>query len=202
MKRTYLRFGIILGTLFVLGEVLLPRFVGAHAPRAAEDNRSLLELHTSPSEDLERIDLETLGQAHTSIEMDAYSLTDKAIIDALKDAALRGVRVSLYLDNEQTTNELRRPDLRDELLDLAATRNVNVQVKRSRVLQHTKGYIIDSRLVREGSANFSPSALKRQDNTLVLTNDAEASRSFEHSYEIEWNRQDNIPLLQFDRFGR
>ena len=99
-------------------------------------------------------------------------------------------------------NELRRPDLREELLDLAATRKVNVQVKRSRVLQHTKGYIIDSRLVREGSANFSPSALKRQDNTLVLTNDAEASRSFEHSYEIEWNRQDNIPLLQFDRFGR
>ena len=140
MKRIYLRFGILLGTLLVLGEVILPRFVGAHASRASEGTRSMLELHTSPSEDLERIDLETLGHAHNSIEMDAYSLTDKAIINVLKDAALRGVRVSLYLDNEQTTNELRRTDLREELLDLAATRNVNVQVKRSRVLQHTKGY--------------------------------------------------------------
>ena len=198
MKRIDLRLGALLGALLVLGAVSLPHFVGAYAPRASAGTRSILELHTSPSENLERIDLETLRQAHTSIAMDAYSLTDKVIIAALKDAALRGVRVSVYLDNEQTADELRRPDLREELLDLAATRNVNVRVKRSRILQHTKGYVIDSRLLREGSANFSPSALKQQDNTLVLTNDTEALRSFEHSYEIEWDRPDNIPLSQFD----
>jgi phosphatidylserine/phosphatidylglycerophosphate/cardiolipin synthase-like enzyme len=129
----------------------------------------------------------------------AYSLTDGAIIATLKDAALHGIIVSVYLDSEQTADELRRPALRDALLDLATTQNVRVLVKRSRILQHTKAYVVDTRLLREGSANFSPSALKQQDNDLLLTDDPAAIRSFELSYRVAWERPDNIPLTEFAR---
>jgi len=109
--------------------------------------------------------------------------------------------VCVYLDNEQTENELRRPDLRSALLDLAATPNVAIRVKRSRVLQHTKAYVIDTRLLREGSANFSRSALMQQDNDLLLTNDDAAIIGFEHSYQLAWGRPDNVPLAQFAQSG-
>jgi len=121
------------------------------------------------------------------------------IIATLKDAALHGTIVSVYLDNEQTASELRRPRLRDALLDLANTRNVRVLVKRSRILQHTKAYVVDTSLLREGSANFSPSALKQQDNDLLMTGDQDAINSFEKYYRVAWERPDNIPLSEFAR---
>jgi phosphatidylserine/phosphatidylglycerophosphate/cardiolipin synthase-like enzyme len=198
-------------SLIVVGLVLalvLPRVLRGHMPEGIStalaprcDTRSQLDVHYAPQEDLERIDVDTLRQAHSSIEFYGYSLTDEPVIAALKYAALKGAIVCVYLDNEQTENELRRPDLRSALLDLAATPNVAIRVKRSRVLQHTKAYVIDTRLLREGSANFSRSALMQQDNDLLLTNDDAAIIGFEHSYQLAWGRPDNVPLAQFAQSG-
>lgn len=199
------RFAVFMFFFVVLAVFVLPRALKpyiparlfAQTPRAAAFNRRFLATYYSPEENLERIDVSTIRRAHSSIEMFAYSLTDHEIIDALKYAATRGVIVCLYLDNEQTASELRRADLRDKLLDLAQTPNVTVRVKRSRVLQHTKAYVIDTWLLREGSANFSPSALKQQDNDLLLTDDADAIRAFEGSFQLAFQRPDNLTLAEF-----
>jgi phosphatidylserine/phosphatidylglycerophosphate/cardiolipin synthase-like enzyme len=199
--RRFYQFGVLAFLLSVLVLVIfvLPRCLPATRRHGASPTRTMLETHYSPEENLERIDLANLGEAHTSIELFGYSLTDGAIIATLKDVALHGTIVSVYLDNEQTADELRRPGLRDALLDLATTQNVRVLVKRSRILQHTKAYVVDTRLLREGSANFSPSALKQQDNDLLMTDDQDAISSFELSYRVAWERPDNIPLSEFAR---
>ena len=160
-------------------------------------NPGSLQIHYSPEENLEAIDVAYLREARSSIEMYAFSLTDEAIIAELKAAGLRGVTVSLYLDNEQTEDELRRPRLRALLLDLASTPNVTIRVKHSRILAHTKAYVVDRGILREGSANFSPSALKEQDNDLLLTNNAGAIRSFGAAFEQSWTRPEDVGLAQF-----
>jgi phosphatidylserine/phosphatidylglycerophosphate/cardiolipin synthase-like enzyme len=157
----------------------------------------VIETHYSPEENLESIDVRSLRASRSSIEMFAYSLTDLVVIDALKYAAEHGAAESIYLDKEQTENELRRPALRAALLNLAATPNVTIRVKTSRILQHTKAYVIDRAVLREGSANFSPSALKQQDNDLFLTNETNAVQNFENAFQQAWNRRDNIELSTF-----
>jgi phosphatidylserine/phosphatidylglycerophosphate/cardiolipin synthase-like enzyme len=80
------------------------------------------------------------------------------------------------------------------IAELAATPNVEVKIKHSRVLMHLKSYAVDGQTLRSGSANFSPSALKRQDNDLVLTKDAASVRRFELDFNQLWSRPDNERL--------
>jgi phosphatidylserine/phosphatidylglycerophosphate/cardiolipin synthase-like enzyme len=74
---------------------------------------------------------------------------------------------------------------------LAATPNIEVRIKHSRVLMHLKSYAVDGQTLRSGSANFSASALKHQDNDLVLTHDAASVRRFELDFNQLWSRPDN-----------
>jgi phosphatidylserine/phosphatidylglycerophosphate/cardiolipin synthase-like enzyme len=48
---------------------------------------------------------------------------------------------------------------------------------------HFKPYQIDGRLLRTGSANFSPSGLKRQNNDLVVIESREAADAFRRNFE-------------------
>jgi phosphatidylserine/phosphatidylglycerophosphate/cardiolipin synthase-like enzyme len=47
------------------------------------------EIHYSPGEDLERIDVALLREAAKQIDIAAYVLTDRAVIEALREAAAR-----------------------------------------------------------------------------------------------------------------
>ena len=77
---------------------------------------------------------------------------------------------------------------------LASTPNIEVRIKHSRVLMHLKSYAVDGRTLRSGSANFSPGALKRQDNDLLLTRDTATVRRFELDFNQLWSRPDNERL--------
>ncbi|MFC6644927.1 phospholipase D-like domain-containing protein [Granulicella cerasi] len=167
------------------------------------------ESHYAPAENLEAIDTSNFRTAQRSIELCAYSLTDHLLAQELINAGKRGVRVRIYLDQVQTQGELAREDksqerVQDEesddlskfdvLRSLAATPNVSVEVKRSKTLMHLKSYVVDGSLLRSGSANFSPTGEKRQDNDLTLTRDTAAVGRFERNFEVLWARRDNVGL--------
>lgn len=146
-------------------------------------------IHFSPIENLEHLDVTLIETAKHSIDMAAYSLTDHAISSALSRRAEAGVVVRVYLDAGQTVDELRRPG--NALDALARTPNVQVRIKDSRTLMHLKAYMVDGSVLRTGSANFSPSGLKRQDNDLVILHDGDAVSRFERDFEYLWNRPEN-----------
>ena len=193
--------------------------------RGGNEPGSAVETHYSPTENLEHYDLSLLRSAHKSIDLCGFSFTDQAVGDAIVGAARRGVRVRVYLDRGQSSDELERAAKRDgapeprgrkrdveyadglfeeqEVPDpsseavisrLAATPNVEVRIKRSRVLMHLKSYAVDGQTLRSGSANFSASALKHQDNDLVLTHDLASVRRFELDFNQLWLRPDNERL--------
>ena len=56
------------------------------------------EVHYSPDENLERIDVALIGEAAKQIDMAAYVLTDSAVIGALREASERGVKVRIWRD--------------------------------------------------------------------------------------------------------
>ena len=68
---------------------------------------------------------------------------------------------------------------------------IQIRVKGSRELMHLKAYLIDGSLLRDGSANWSPSGLKRQDNNAHFTSDRAQIAAFQQIFEQMWNRADN-----------
>jgi phosphatidylserine/phosphatidylglycerophosphate/cardiolipin synthase-like enzyme len=151
---------------------LLPLLAFATMAQAAT-----VEIHYAPTENLEAIDVALLGNAEHCIDMAAYVLSDAAVIEALGDAADRGVAVRLYFDHGEFESHA------GELADLLSKTGVEARVKPSGVLMHMKAYAVDGLRLRTGSGNFSRSGLSRQDNDLLLTDDSAALRNFEGDFE-------------------
>lgn len=147
---------------------------------------SAVEIHFSPVENLEKIDIRLIDSAHTTIDMAAYVLSDWAIIDALRAAERRGVAVRILLDASQHHAFGRLPDIAD-----------NIRIKRSSVFMHLKAYAIDGQTLRAGAANFSASGLKHQDNELLIIKDPAAVQSFCARFETIWTN--GKPIFEHDR---
>ncbi|WP_281932804.1 phospholipase D-like domain-containing protein [Methylocystis iwaonis] len=154
---------------------LLPVF----APPASAGE---VEIHYAPAENLEHLDVGLLRSAHTKIDMAAYSLTDWPVIDALIDASRRGVAVRIVLDPGQQ-------HAFDRLREIAGA----IRMKAPGPYMHLKSYAIDGRILRSGSANFSASGLKQQDNDIVVVREPSAANAFEARFEQIWAGANPLP---------
>jgi len=71
----------------------------------------------------------------------------------------------------------------------------NVRVKHSGPPMHLKAYTIDGQLLRTGSANFSASGERQQDNDLIVIRDAGAAAKFGAHFKRMWNAAQ--PMIEF-----
>ena len=147
-----------------------------------------VEIHYAPQENLSRFDTRLIDAAERSIDMAAYVLTDADVVEALRDAAVRGVAIRLYFDKSQYAQHGARTGALDELFSFP---NVKARIKGRGVLMHLKAYAVDGVTLRTGSSNFSRSGLEAQDNDLVLVSDAAAVQDFEANFSALWSRGEN-----------
>ena len=165
------------------------------------DGLSAESEHFSPAEDLERIDVEELRAAarrlrgtRTPLNVAMYSFTDTIIARVLDDEADAGTTIRVYRDGEQFGEEERGRSGRNSVATIfQGHRNIQIRVKplsRSE-LMHLKCWS-DGRTLRDGSANWSPAGLKRQDNEVRFTTDPKEVQEFNLDFEQMWNRPGNI----------
>ncbi|MBV9114751.1 MAG: phosphatidylserine synthase [Hyphomicrobiales bacterium] len=163
----------------------------AHPREAKPLGNGAVEIRYAPAADLERIDLALMRQATRSIDIAAYLLVDQAVIEALADAARRGVRVRLYLDGGQEAGS--REGFGGRARGLRGIEKIELRLKPpGSEIMHLKSYSVDGRILRTGSANFSYSGLKREDDDLVVIRDPAAITAFEESFEAMWRRAGNM----------
>jgi phosphatidylserine/phosphatidylglycerophosphate/cardiolipin synthase-like enzyme len=143
------------------------------------------EIHFAPRENLEAIDLELLASARSKIDIAVYGFTSTKVMDALAEAAARGVHVRLYRDRSQVR---RRGKAAEAAEALARTTNVEVRIKQRGPLMHLKAYAVDGIVLRSGSANFTRSGLRRQDNDLIVDRDPDDVKAFEIDFNDMWER--------------
>jgi phosphatidylserine/phosphatidylglycerophosphate/cardiolipin synthase-like enzyme len=145
------------------------------------ESGSQLEIHYSPRENLETLDIREIARAELSIDMAAYVLSDPQIIEALTDAAERDVVIRLYLDKSQFAEH---GPIRGGLVEaLLAHPNVFARVKGEGVLMHLKAYAVDGEVLRTDSSNFSRSGLASQDSDLLLITDQAVVDAFEANFD-------------------
>ncbi len=151
----------------------------------------------SPGSNLERSELAQLETATHTLDVAMYSFTDQELAEELATLARRGVRVRVYRDREQFSQEMRWGGMSTTGILLAA--GVEVRVKGAKDLMHLKSYAIDGHLLRSGSANWSPTGLKRQDNDVLYESSPEAVGRFEAKFEEMWAKQTNILATSVER---
>jgi phosphatidylserine/phosphatidylglycerophosphate/cardiolipin synthase-like enzyme len=154
----------LLASVFVF---TLPPFVLAAEPP---------EIHYAPSENLERFDVALLRAARSKIDLAAYVLTDWPVIDALIDAHRRGVAIRIVLDPSQASD-----------LDRLREVSQSLRISPPGPFMHLKSYSIDDMLLRTGSANFTASGMKQQDNDVVVIRDRAAAQTFGARFEQIWS---------------
>ena len=126
-----------------------------------------------------------------------YSFTDRELAEELAALAGRGVHVRVYRDREQFAQEIQSGAITTTGLPLAA--GIEVRIKGARDLMHLKSYTIDGRLLRTGSANWSPTGLKRQDKDLLYESSPDAVARFERKFEEMWSRTSNTSVSGSER---
>jgi phosphatidylserine/phosphatidylglycerophosphate/cardiolipin synthase-like enzyme len=152
------------------------------------------EIHYVPRENLESLDARAIRRAELSIDIAAYVLSDPRIIEALTDAAERGVLIRLYLDRSQFAEH---GPTRGGLVEaLLAHPNVVARVKGEGVLMHLKAYAVDGTVLRTGSGNFSRSGLASQDNDAIFITDPLSMRLRAISSAFGRARKTSRPLMR------
>ena len=142
-----------------------------------------------PGNGFEAIDSALIGQAKVKIDMAAYVLSDRKIIEALSAAAERGVKIRLYLDPEQFR---RIAGANENMVALVNQPNVSARIKAERNdMMHMKSFTVDGRWLRTGSANFSWAGERRQDNDILVIDSPEAAQAFSRNFDSIWTRRDN-----------
>jgi len=155
------------------------------------------QIHYAPRENLESVDAREIGRAKLSIDMAAYVLSDPRVIEALIDAAERGVLIRLYFDKSQFAEH--GPTRGGRIEALLAHPNVAARVRGEGVLMHLKAYAVDRELLRTGTGNFSRSGLAAQDNDLIFITDLATVDAFENNFERIWARARNLEALDMAR---
>lgn len=168
-----------------LAALLLAPEPQAAGPLSQEPLYAGVQVFYGPGEGFETVDARLINGARQSIDMAAYVLTDHALVAALGRAAMRGVKVRVYLDGEEMGRG-------SPVIDIANAPNFDVRRKaRARDLMHLKSYQVDGRTLRTGSANFSVSGEVYQDNDLIVIESPQAAARFRETFERLWARPDN-----------
>lgn len=122
--------------------------------------------------------LKTLALANKSIHFMIYSFTDNSIGDLLVQKHNEGVDVSGVLDNSQNKNT----DYSQYKKLLAAGINVSLYGT-SKMLLHSKVFIIDSKIVITGSYNPTKSADTENDENIVIIYSPQIAEQYEKKLE-------------------
>ena len=181
---------------FLLGIALDHRSSAVEPPRQIRRRR---EIHYSPAEDLARIDVTLNGEVTKQVDMAAYVLTDRAIVDALREAAARGVKVRIWRDAsmaEKVGDVDVEAQLGERVRDLEIRSNAP-----GGELMHMKGYCVDHGLLRTGSAKFQPIGRDAPGQRSRGLRGASVCAGFEAKFDRAWGQElDRRPYISHHEF--
>lgn len=175
------------------GAALEPKVVGNIHKGLLRANR--VEVHAMPESTSAPI-LNALNSAKKSIDLEVYQLTDRGVIDALKAAQARGVKVRVMVE-PKTVEPSNYPTLSKEL----AAAGIDIQPTPPRFdskhnVDHAKFMLIDNKELLFGTGNLVRSGLGGNDrpeanNRDFWTEDTRTVSLTEASslFNADWARQ-------------
>jgi phosphatidylserine/phosphatidylglycerophosphate/cardiolipin synthase-like enzyme len=116
----------------------------------------------TPGEDCTERIVRVLGEAQTSILVQAYAFTSAPIAKALVDAKKRGVRVEAILDKSNRTDKY-------SAADFLANSGIPTRIDAQHAIAHNKVIVIDGETVIGGSFNYTRAAQEKNAENVEIT---------------------------------
>jgi phosphatidylserine/phosphatidylglycerophosphate/cardiolipin synthase-like enzyme len=108
-----------------------------------------------------------------------YVFTDRDIALPLVKAHERGVKVRLYLDQEQTVYLYSQSRF-------LVQKGIKARISTNNYIMHNKFAIIDNRILLTGSYNWTFSANHRNDENLMVIDDPDVIARYQNYFEKLW----------------
>jgi phosphatidylserine/phosphatidylglycerophosphate/cardiolipin synthase-like enzyme len=130
----------------------------------------------------ERLLVQTIQSAQSTILVQAYSFTSTAIAKAIVDAHHRGVRVHAIVDKSQIS---------EKYTSATFLKNAGIEVVNDNqpAIAHNKIMIFDGRKVFTGSFNFTASAAQRNtENGILIHGDQNIVNAYTQNWKTRYSK--------------
>lgn len=135
----------------------------------------------SPNGGAEELVLSSIDHAKKSINMAAFSFTNRRIATALVHAQKRGVQVQLVADKKANQH-------RSVIMDYLNRSKVAVRLNGNYPIMHNKFMVIDGDTVETGSFNYTYAAARRNaENVIVINDNTELASRYLEQWQRLWN---------------
>jgi len=140
------------------------------------------EVYFSLSDNPQKAIINNINQAQASINIAMYIFTDREIALPLIKARERGVKVRLYLDQDQV-------DYQYSQSRFLVQRGIKTRISTNNYIMHNKFAIIDNRILLTGSYNWTFSANNRNDENLMVIDDPGIIEIFQNQFVNLWTNK-------------
>lgn len=138
------------------------------------------EVCFTPSKSCQSLIIKNILAAKKTILVQAYSFTDKEIIQAISKAKHNGVDVKVILDKSNRT------DRYSQLSELQKE-TIPVKIDEPSGIAHNKVIIIDDAKVITGSYNFSNAAYKKNTENVLILSDKKLAHEYTQNWLYRWS---------------
>jgi len=150
-----------------------------HAHTLSAANQAPITVCFTPNKQCQSKIIHEIESAKKSIFVQAYSFTDKAIANALANAAVRGIAVKVILDKGNRTNE-------KSAKGILLRQNIPLRFDAPDGIAHNKVMIIDGEKVISGSYNFSTAAYRKNTENLLLIHNLVLAQNYIQNWQSRW----------------
>lgn len=134
----------------------------------------------TPSKKCETIIVQQINNVEKSIDAAIYAINNENIVEALKKAYIRGVKIRILTDRLQASNK------NSKVRELYYF-GINVRVNSKHKIEHNKFAIFDSDSVLTGSYNWTESAsAKNSENCLLLNHNKKTVKEYIDRFNYLW----------------
>lgn len=135
----------------------------------------------SPGLDCENTIIQKINDSTQTIDVAVYSITNRNIVDALKNAHSRGIKIRILTDRTQARG---KKSLVQEMSDYG----MNVIVHKKYRIEHNKFAIFDGKYLSTGSYNWTTNAsAHNSENCIFLDPDDPAINDYQRRFDYLWN---------------
>jgi phosphatidylserine/phosphatidylglycerophosphate/cardiolipin synthase-like enzyme len=134
----------------------------------------------TPGQDCTGLIVTQIGEARSSIRVQAYSFTSVPILSALKRAHARGIDVRVIVD--KTSAGKQRSGSSYTAASYLTNAGISVWVDTTVSIAHNKVIVIDGKIVITGSFNFTSAAQNRNAENLLVIHDADLAQLYAENW--------------------
>ena len=142
-------------------------------------------VYFSPGHEIKATILKLLHEAHTSVDLCIFTITDKELAKEVIACHRRNIKVRIITDDEKVNAA------GSEITDMEHA-GIPIKIDHSHYHMHNKFGIIDNRIAITGSFNWTYTATKHNQENLLATSKYDIVKQYHTEFERLWQEMFKI----------